>query len=61
LVLSDVKGYKEVTQGGLEGIVAQTTYFPELQLGILVLTNQQSGAAFSAITNIKDSYLGIEI
>jgi CubicO group peptidase (beta-lactamase class C family) len=60
--LSDVKGYKEVTHtGGLEGIVTQTTYFPELQLGIIVLTNQQSGAAFNAITNtIKDSYLGIE-
>jgi CubicO group peptidase (beta-lactamase class C family) len=60
--LSDVKGYKEVTHtGGLEGIVTQTTYFPELQLGIIVLTNQQSGAAFNAITNtIKDSYLGIK-
>lgn len=60
--LSDVKGYKEVTHtGGLEGIVTQTTYFPELQLGIIVLTNQQSGAAFRAITNtIKDSYLGIK-
>jgi CubicO group peptidase (beta-lactamase class C family) len=60
--LSDVKGYKEVTHtGGLEGIVTQTTYFPELQLGIIVLTNQQSGAAFRAITNtIKDSYLAIK-
>jgi CubicO group peptidase (beta-lactamase class C family) len=60
--LSDVKGYKEVTHtGGLEGIVTQTTYFPELQLGIIVLTNQQSGSAFRAITNtIKDSYLGIK-
>ncbi len=59
--LSDVKGYKQVTHtGGLEGIVTQTTLFPELNLGILVLTNQQSGAAFSAITNtIKDSYLDI--
>jgi CubicO group peptidase (beta-lactamase class C family) len=59
--LSDVKGYKQVTHtGGLEGIVTQTTYLPELQLGIIVLTNQQSGAAFNAITNtIKDSYLGI--
>jgi hypothetical protein len=45
--------------GGLEGIVTQTTYIPELQLGI-VLTNQQSGA-FNAITNtIKDSYLDID-
>jgi hypothetical protein len=60
--LSDIKGYKEVTHtGGLEGIVTQTTYFPELQLGIIVLTNQQSGAAFRAITNtIKDSYLAIK-
>lgn len=59
--LSDVKGYKEVTHtGGLEGIVTQTTLFPELNLGIVVLTNQQSGAAFTAITNtIKDSYLDI--
>ena len=60
--LSDIKGYKQVTHtGGLEGIVTQTTYIPELQLGIIVLTNQQSGAAFNAITNtIKDSYLNIK-
>jgi len=59
--LSDVKGYKQVTHtGGLAGMVTQVTLFPELQLGIIVFTNQQSGAAFSAITNtIKDSYLGI--
>ena len=60
--LSDVKGYKQATHtGGLEGIVTQVTLIPELQLGIIVLTNQQSGAAFTAITNtIKDSYLGIK-
>ncbi|MNS04271.1 D-alanyl-D-alanine-carboxypeptidase/endopeptidase AmpH precursor [compost metagenome] len=60
--LSDVKGYKQVTHtGGLEGIVTQVTLLPELNLGIIVLTNQQSGAAFYAITNtIKDSYLGIQ-
>jgi CubicO group peptidase (beta-lactamase class C family) len=60
--LSDVKGYKQVTHtGGLEGIVTQVTLLPELNLGIIVLTNQQSGDAFSAITNtIKDSYLGIK-
>ena len=60
--LSDVKGYKQVTHtGGLEGIVTQVTLIPELNLGIVVLTNQQSGAAFSAITNtIKNSYLNIE-
>ena len=59
--LSDVKGYKQVTHtGGLAGMVTQVTLLPELELGIIVFTNQQSGAAFSAITNtIKDSYLGI--
>lgn len=60
--LMDVKGKMQVSHtGGLEGIVTQVTLIPELQLGIIVFTNQQSGAAFSAITNtIKDSYLGIE-
>ena len=59
--LSDIKGYKEVTHtGGLEGMVTQVTMIPELNLGIIVLTNQQSGSAFTAITNtIKNSYLNI--
>jgi CubicO group peptidase (beta-lactamase class C family) len=59
--LSDVKGYKQVTHtGGLAGVVTQVTLFPELKLGIVVLTNQQIGAAFTAITNtIKDAYLGV--
>jgi CubicO group peptidase (beta-lactamase class C family) len=59
--LADVKGYKQASHtGGLAGIVTQVTLLPELKLGIIVLTNQQSGAAFTAITNtIKDSYLGI--
>ncbi len=59
--LSDVKGYKQVTHtGGLAGIVTQVVMLPELNLGIIVFTNQQSGAAFNAISyTIKDSYLGI--
>lgn len=59
--LSDENGYKVPTHtGGLAGIVTQVTLVPELQLGIIVFTNQQSGAAFTAITNtIKDSYYGI--
>ena len=60
--LSDEKGYFQATHtGGLLGTVTQVTLLPELKLGIIVLTNQQSGAAFYAITNsIKDSYLGYE-
>jgi len=59
--LSDVKGYKEVNHtGGIDGMVTKITLLPELKLAIIVLTNQESGAAFSAVTNqIKDSYLGI--
>lgn len=59
--LSDVKGYKQASHtGGLAGIVTQVTIVPDLKLGIIVLTNQQSGAAFTAITNtIKDGYLGV--
>jgi CubicO group peptidase (beta-lactamase class C family) len=59
--LSDVKGYLQVSHtGGLEGMVTQITMIPELGLGIIVLTNQQEGAAFTAITNqIKDAYFGM--
>jgi hypothetical protein len=60
--LSDVRGFKQVGHtGGLAGIVTQVTLIPEMKLGIIVLTNQQSVEAFNAITNtIKDSYFGIE-
>lgn len=59
--MSDVRGYKRIGHtGGLAGIVTQVTLIPELKLGIIVFTNQQSGAAFTAITNsILDSYFGI--
>ena len=60
-VVNDVMGYKQVSHtGGLEGMVTQITMIPELRLGIIVLTNQQEGLAFQAITNqIKDGYFGI--
>ncbi len=60
--ISDVKGYKQLSHtGGLEGMVTQITMIPELGLGIIVLTNQQEGAAFRSISNeIKDGYLGLK-
>jgi CubicO group peptidase (beta-lactamase class C family) len=60
--IRDVKGFLEVSHtGGLTGMVSQVSLLPELGLGIIVLTNQQAGGAFRAITNqIKDSYLGIK-
>lgn len=59
--LTDINGYKQISHtGGLDGIVTQVLLIPEINLGIIVLTNQQSGAAFTAISNtIKDSYLGL--
>jgi CubicO group peptidase (beta-lactamase class C family) len=60
--LSDVMGYKQASHTGfVAGMVTQVTLVPELNLGIIVLTNQQIGAAFTSITNqIKDSYFGIK-
>lgn len=60
--LSDMNGHFQVRHGGgLIGTVTLFTLFPDKKLGIVVLTNQQSGAAMNAITNdIKDSYLGYE-
>jgi CubicO group peptidase (beta-lactamase class C family) len=59
--LNDARGYKEVSHtGGIDGMVTKVDMIPELKLAVIVLTNQQSGAAFSAIDNqIKDTYLGI--
>ncbi|MCI2229514.1 serine hydrolase [Polaribacter sp. MSW13] len=59
--LTDVKGgHKQVYHtGGLIGTVTQFTMIPDLDLGIIVLTNQMNGSAFNTITNtIKDAYLG---
>ncbi|WP_296386852.1 serine hydrolase [Winogradskyella sp.] len=61
--VTDVKGgYKQVYHtGGLIGTVTQFTMIPDLDLAIVVLTNQMNGSAFNTITNtIKDSYLGYE-
>ena len=61
--VTDVKGgYKQIYHtGGLLGTVTQFTMIPELELAIVVLTNQMVGAAFNTITNtIKDNYLGYD-
>lgn len=58
--LTDANGVKRISHtGGLPGMVTQVTLIPELRLGIIVLTNQQSGSAFRSITNtIVQGYLG---
>ncbi len=55
----DYRGYKMVSHtGGMPGFVSRVTMIPELGLGITVLTNQESGAAFNTLTNaILDAYM----
>jgi CubicO group peptidase (beta-lactamase class C family) len=59
LVVQDYRGHLVHTHtGGLPGYLSRITLLPELRLGIAVLTNQESGDAFNAITwHILDHYL----
>ena len=57
--LSDYRGQKLVWHtGGWPGMVSRLTLVPGLHLGVVVLTNQESGAAFNAVTyRVLDAYL----
>jgi len=59
-VVRDYRGHKLVTHtGGLPGYVSRVAMLPDLKLGVAVLTNQEMGLAFEAITySILDHYLG---
>jgi CubicO group peptidase (beta-lactamase class C family) len=61
LNVTDYRGRMMVSHtGGLPGYVSKVTMLPELRLGVVVLTNQESGAAFNAITyHVLDHYLGV--
>ena len=58
--LTDYRGQRLVWHtGGWPGMVSRVTLVPELKLGVVVLTNQESGAAFNAVTyRVLDAYLG---
>lgn len=62
--LSDSKGNLKVEHtGGLPGMLSIVTMFPDMNLGIVILTNTESGGAalFSSVINtISDSYLGLD-
>ncbi|HBK45014.1 MAG TPA: serine hydrolase [Xanthomonadaceae bacterium] len=57
--LSDYRGHKLVWHtGGWPGMVSRLTLLPEQKLGVVVLTNQEVGAAFNAVTlQVLDAYL----
>lgn len=58
--LADYRGRKVVSHtGGWPGQVSKVTLVPELNLGVVVLTNQEVGAAFQAVSlRVLDAYLG---
>ena len=57
--LSDYHGYKLANHGGgILGMVSKVVLVPEADLGLVILTNQQSGYAFNAIyLQILNEYL----
>ncbi|RTY94990.1 serine hydrolase [Flavobacterium sp. GT3R68] len=62
--LTDVNGKLRVSHtGGLPGMLSIVTLYPDLNLGIVILTNTENGGGglFTAVTNsISDSYLGLD-
>ncbi len=56
----DYRGRKVVTHtGGLPGYVSRVAMIPDLELGVSVLTNQESRAAFESVAyHILDHYTG---
>jgi CubicO group peptidase (beta-lactamase class C family) len=60
LDIRDYRGHKLVTHtGGLPGYVSRVAMIPDAGIGVAVLTNQESGAAFDSIAfHVLDHYLG---
>jgi CubicO group peptidase (beta-lactamase class C family) len=59
----DYRGHKLITHTGyLPGYMSRVSMIPGLKLGVAVLTNQETRAAYDAITfHILDHYLGAEL
>jgi len=61
--LSDVIGYLKVEHtGGLPGMLSRTILLPELNLGIIVLTNTDPGGSgyYTISQQLMDAYLNVE-
>jgi CubicO group peptidase (beta-lactamase class C family) len=58
--IRDYRGHKAVMHaGGLPGYVSRVVMIPDLNVGVAVFTNQESGGAFDSIAfHILDHYLG---
>lgn len=59
--LLDAKGYKQIVHTGEDvGMVSEVSIIPELNLGIVVLTNNESNAIDAITYQIMDSYLDVK-
>ncbi|HSM62106.1 MAG TPA: serine hydrolase, partial [Longimicrobiales bacterium] len=60
LNVRDYRGERILTHtGGLPGYLSRVTLVPDRKLGVVVLTNQESGETFEAITHrILDHFMG---
>lgn len=61
--LKDENGFTVVSHtGGMPGMLSQTVMIPELEVGIVVLTNAAPGgySFVSVVNEIKDAFLGLE-
>ncbi len=58
-IMRQYRGHRFIGHtGGLPGYVSQVTLIPDLKLGVVVLTNQESGGMFSSVTyRILDRYM----
>ena len=58
--VTDYRGQLRVSHtGGLQGMVSEVTLLPQQNLGVIVLTNQESDGRLQAITKtVLDHYLG---
>jgi CubicO group peptidase (beta-lactamase class C family) len=57
--LRDYRGKKLVSHGGaLSGFLSRTALIPELKLGVVVLTNQETSAQSAIANAVLDHYLG---
>jgi CubicO group peptidase (beta-lactamase class C family) len=61
LGVRDYRGHKLLMHtGGLPGYVSRVLMAPDIKLGVVVLTNQESGEAFDSIAyRVLDHYLGV--
>jgi CubicO group peptidase (beta-lactamase class C family) len=58
--LSDYHGYKVISHGGgLDGMISRVTLVPEINLGLVVLTNSINSLPTALTYKIIDTYLGV--